>query len=1818
MKKSSEQNIANPFQLGEIELSAPTTPAQKEIWSSIEIDPKANICFNESISIDLNGDLSVNRLKEALDQFIQRHDAFRSCFTPNGKHFIVYHKPTLNLNYYDLSLEKNSHTQIDNLKKSATEISFDLVNGPLYQFDLVKNSETNFVLIITAHHLICDGWSMAVLVNEISSLYEGKKLEDAQQFCDFSLAFSKKSLEKDLNYWLDELNSSPNGLELPIDYNRPEFRTYESDRIDYLLNKELVQDIQKIAAKNRLSFYHFLFAGFNVFMHKLTQQNDLVIGISSALQSNYGKYDLVGHLVQLLPIRSQISNDITFSDFAKTIKKKMLDATEHSDITFGDIVQNLVIDRSPDKIPLMNVIFNVDQQYENQGFEFNEISASYESNPRVCENFEIFVNATTLKDKCVLECQYNKNLFAKETIQKWLVEFENLLYHFIKIDSEISSYAIKNQIISNHSKDNHVKKNEEQIDLVDVDENTVKSIVVMWNDVLKRNDIEYNSNFFQVGGHSLLAMDLVQLFKNDFDCKISIKDIMLNPTPLKLAHKIGSLNKVEVTERKNVVLDTKFNLSFSQKQTWFLQELNPDSNMFNLPSSILVKTPIDSDRLCFAYREILEKHSMLRTVFVKGPAQKILSTDEVLSQISFLPVEMNLEQAKEDMHQLAHQAIDIYKTPLFQFKLYKIAADEFIIYNNFHHILFDGWCFDIFFSDLNKAYLKQEISTETRTYQEFVIEQEKKINDDKFKSRLNEFCHEIESKSLESFYPADFNRPPVIDHSAKTLSFEFDSALIEKLNDFTKRSNTSLYNLFLSSFGLALMEGTKKDEILIGTPLRARPDRSDMNTIGYFVNSLPVIIEKKENNLNTLLNTQKEALKTIDYEDIPLELIIQKLKLKRDTSKTAIFQNFFSFQDVNNREGLFNNIPYSQVNIHKSTTHTDIDMWIKARANKIEGAIEFRVDLFKTQTIEKLKDRFFEILSETIFETEKTTPKNTTVVEEEFSFDKPIYLYVEEFAINTPHSLAFENSDINLSYEQLNKRANQYARLFASKGIKSGDLVGLCAHRDQNMIISLIALMKLGAGYVPLDPYFPDERLHYMIQHSEINSIILHNDLADRFKEMNVDFISFDNMKLEEFSDENLNYIHDEDATLYVIYTSGSTGKPKGVELGWRSVKNFVHSMQSKLRSTNKTKLLAVTTLSFDIAVLELYLPLISGGTLVLANKFESIDGEELNNLIQSKNVNMMQATPATWRLLLNADFNPLTNFTVLCGGEPFPLDLAQKLLSKNLEVWNMYGPTETTVWSTMKKLTMPLNNITIGNAIHNTQIYIMDDNLNELAPGEVGELCIAGEGLAKGYFKRDDLTEKVFIWNDKLKTTLYKTGDLAKIDNNSEIVCLGRNDSQVKIRGYRIELGEIETRISQHNDVEIAAVIVKEYSETDKRLIAFYSTSSDLEELDIREFLKDKIPSYMIPNQFIKMNDLPLTLNGKIDKKKLKADLDSSHNKQTSNPSSAKEKLELIWKDLLGVDQVDLKDDFFEVGGHSLLAVELFSRLEKEFSLELKLNQLINNSQFAGILELVDTKNDPIKKNTELKIPSLCECLVPIEINDPNKFLFCFHGVGGNILNYRVLQGNVGNHTLIGVQSIGVNGNNLMPKTMDEMVDRYIEEMKQIQSKGPYLLAGGSMGGTIALAVAQKLLESGDTVQSVIMFDTFGPNLKVKVYTEDSLLKRIKDAFIWRARKYYSNTFLFFFRLFGLKIPHSLRYFDIEVQNYKILHNHKVTQYNKRVDLIRAPKIEKTSYMDSHLGWSDILLGEFNIYEIEGHHEYFVEAKDLPNVVNSIMSDFS
>jgi amino acid adenylation domain-containing protein len=578
----------------------------------------------------------------------------------------------------------------------------------------------------------------------------------------------------------------------------------------------------------------------------------------------------------------------------------------------------------------------------------------------------------------------------------------------------------------------------------------------------------------------------------------------------------------------------------------------------------------------------------------------------------------------------------------------------------------------------------------------------------------------------------------------------------------------------------------------------------------------------------------------------------------------------------------------------------------------------------------------------------------------------------ESQVTRTPERTALRYGETTLSYNDLDTRANRLAQALRTRGVGRGQRVGLCVERGADMLAAVLGILKAGAAYVPLDPMFPQERLRFMAEDAELALLVSTSALVDLFdlpRERQL-LLDTDADVLAAQPEQRLTPDAARDARpedpAYMIYTSGSTGKPKGVVVPHRAVVNFLTSMAHEPGLTADDVLVAVTTLSFDIAVLELHLPLTLGAKVVIASREQAVDGRALRALLEQHRATIMQATPVTWRLLLEAGWQAGKNFKALVGGEGLPKDLADQLIASGIELWNMYGPTETTVWSTCARITDTANGITIGKPIANTTVYILDEQKNLCPIGVPGELCIGGDGVTLGYWNRPELTADRFIadpFSAVPGATLYRTGDLARWRNDGTLEHLGRLDFQVKIRGYRIELGEIETAIARHPAIREAVVMAREDIPGDPRLVAYLvvqNPPADLVE-QLRAQLRTALPEYMVPALFVTLDALPLTPNAKIDRKALPIpDSSQSHITQRTaltQPRTETEKiLAGIWAEVLGLEQVGIEDNFFDLGGHSLLAMRANSRVRQLMSLDLPLVEFFTAPTISGLATRIET----------------------------------------------------------------------------------------------------------------------------------------------------------------------------------------------------------------------------------------------------------------------
>jgi len=841
----------------------------------------------------------------------------------------------------------------------------------------------------------------------------------------------------------------------------------------------------------------------------------------------------------------------------------------------------------------------------------------------------------------------------------------------------------------------------------------------------------------------------------------------------------------------------------------------------------------------------------------------------------------------------------------------------------------------------------------------------------------------------------------------------------------------------------------------------------------------------------------------------------------------------------------------------------------------------------------------------------------------EYPKSKALHHLIAGQAAIAPDKTALVFEDRSLSFKNVNEAANKLARHLLTYNIKTGDIIGLALDRSPEMVISLLAILKTGAAYVPLDPEYPKDRVEFMMEDSAAKILLTSEKFKGHFISVAQEVLIEDALnKFDDYSGDDPETVVDGNNLAYVLFTSGSTGKPKGVQIKHHNLVNFLLSMAKQPGLTPADTLLAVTTISFDIAGLELFLPLLVGAKLIITDAITAKDGRALLDLCAAQQISVMQATPYTWRVMLGAGWEQKLPLKILCGGEALPKDLINKLNARSLELWNMYGPTETTVWSTVK-LILNDTDITIGKPIDNTQVYILDEKLNNLTDGTIGEIYIGGDGVAKGYLNRPELTAERFvddIFSNIEGSKMYRTGDLGKIREDGEIICLGRIDHQVKVRGYRIELEEIEQNLLKENNVKQAVVIAREDIPGNPRLVAYIIVNEAIADTDLKaqfeawqQNLLAVLPEYMVPDDFVLMDVIPITPNGKIDRKALPKP-DYSNIQRTGEfiaPRTPNEKLVAqIWQEMMDIKSISIADNFFELGGRSLVAVKIMARIEKETGKRLPLATLFEHATVEKLAARLDI--DPASITWE--------SLVHIKPGGSKMPLYIVHGAGLNVLLFNALAMNMdAEQPVYGLQAKGLNGIDEPLDVMEEIAANYIAEIVTQNPDGPYALAGYSLGGIIAYEMANQMIAAGKNVKMLAMFDTYADlstvnDSKFKKIANKALLtlKQIGHTFVLiaedpkRTIEYKSliikrKIIKLVWKVFPGKDEKKEGFFaydnEIDEASEKALRNYVLKPVNIAIQLFRAKK--RTFYMADFkfLGWKPFAIKGVNVHEIPGEH---------------------
>ncbi len=996
-------------------------------------------------------------------------------------------------------------------------------------------------------------------------------------------------------------------------------------------------------------------------------------------------------------------------------------------------------------------------------------------------------------------------------------------------------------------------------------------------------------------------------------------------------------------------------------------------------------------------------------------------------------------------------------------------------------------------------------------YADYAIWQRKHFAGDYLAQQLDWWTAQLKGISpLE--LPTDFPRPAVQSNRGASFRWQMDRELKDSLNALALKEGATLFMTLQAALQILLYRYSGQNDICLGTPVANRIDPRLESLVGFFINTLVLRtqIDGAAKFVDLLEQVKGDTLDAMAHQEVPFEQIVERVEKDRSRSRSPIFQVLFTLQNAPDVANLdLGESSISSEPIGEGAALFDLSFSMTENTRGLEVGILYCSDLFSATTIERMAQHFELLLRSLtaapdqaidqlsmlgkVEQTQLLETFNDT--QRDYPLDQTVVAAFEKQAAKNPQQVALSVAGINTNYGELNQRSNQLAHHLLQAGLQVGDRVAICLDRSREMVVAMMAVLKAGAAYVPVDPNYPDERITFILADCEASYVISETDHLSRFNEYPEDkIIAIDQewSTIEQQASSNPDLRAQADDLAYLIYTSGSTGKPKGVMLGHRSLSNFLYSMQEDLQADSAMRLLAVTTYSFDISILEIFLPLVAGGQIVLATGTTASDALALQQVLKESEATHMQATPATWQLLVDGDWKNETGITILTGGEAIKEQLKNTLTSwGDYPVWNCYGPTETTIWSSLKQL-QAAEKVNIGRPLANTQVYILnqvDSTAPQLAPlGVVGELCIAGEGLAKAYWNRPELTATRFIadpFSSNPKARMYRTGDLARWLPNGELECLGRMDDQVKVRGYRIELGEIESILSTSPQVRACAVVANQDEQNITRLVAYVVPEENLAPDALRAHLQTQLPDYMVPSVWQAIETLPLTPAGKTDKKALsrrKVKVESGRAYEA--PQTALElKLAQIWEDLLGVERVGRNDNFFELGGHSILVIKLVARICNAFGIELTVNTIFESPSLQD--QALHLGVSPDLSEAEGTFPLLSK----LNNASDRPPLFLVPGVMGNTMIFmqlaQVLEQDFEVHSF---QASGLDGHSPLLPTVEAMAEAYIEELLAKYPRDSYQLGGFSFGTDVALEIASQLRDRGYGIEPMVIFDSLIP----------------------------------------------------------------------------------------------------------------------------------
>ncbi len=1158
-------------------------------------------------------------------------------------------------------------------------------------------------------------------------------------------------------------------------------------------------------------------------------------------------------------------------------------------------------------------------------------------------------------------------------------------------------------------------------------------------------------------------------------------------------------------------------LSFAQERLWFLNQIEPESPAYNESNCTRLIGSLDVAALERALNQIVARHEVLRTTIalIDGTPQQLITPSRSVE----LPVIDLREQTDKDRdsetRRLTLEALrrpfDLSRDLMLRVLLLRLTDQEDILLLVHHHIASDGWSVGILWQELTalyRAFAAGEPSPLPELpvqYADYAVWQRKLLQGKVLETQLAYWKKQLDHLPILQL-PTDRPRPAVQTVRGAKLPLTLSRDFLSELKVLSRREGVTLFMTLLAAFQILLHRYAGQDDIAVGSPIAGRDSPELEGLIGFFVNSLVFRTDLSgDPSFKELLGRVREvALGAYGHQKVPFEKLVEHLKPERNLSHSPLFQVVFALQNAPRAPRKLEGLTVTSLAVDSGTAKFDLTLSLREESEELRGWLEYNSDLFDDVTIRRMLRHFENLLQAIVANPEQRLSELPLLTHAErqqllrewndtrrsYPKGSPVHHLFEAQVIRTPDAVAVVINEEQMTYAELNRDANRVGHYLQTLGVGSGTLVGVCVERSLKMIVALLGILKAGGAYVPLDPAYPKERLAFMLEDIRTPVLVTEQRLLSQLPKHEAETVCLDRDwdRIGQESDPNLSVRTTAEDLAYVMYTSGSTGRPKGVEVPHRAIARLICGSEYAQFDAEGV-FLQLAPMSFDASIFEIWGALLHGGRCVLfPGAIPTL--QELDAVLHCHRVNTLWLTASLFNAVIDQAPSALSGIRqLLTGGEALSVPHVRRALSllPAIEIINGYGPTESTTFTCCYRIPRSFDeampSIPIGLPIANTQVYILDRHFHPVPVGVPGELYIGGDGLARGYLNETCLTAEKFVpdpFNSISGARLYKTGDLARYLTDGNIEFLGRMDRQVKIRGFRIEPGEIETVLAQHPAVGEAVVLVQEHTPGDKRLVAYVVHQPECCPTtdELNDFLRTKLPDYMIPSVFAFLDRLPLTANGKLDREALLnrdlSSLDSS--KPATTPRNHVERqLVSIWEKILSVRPVGVKDSFFQLGGHSLLAMRMMSQIERVFGKRLPLTALFQAPTIEQLARLL---------SEEIALAPWSS-LVPLQIGGPKPPFFWIHGEASD----SVLPRYLGPHQpLYGFMHQSQDGTPARHTSVEDIAAHYLSEMRMIEPKGPYYLGGYCFGAIVAFEIAQQLKKEREEVALLVLLSPSTP----------------------------------------------------------------------------------------------------------------------------------